>query len=198
VINIFDMEASKKSRQRVSGLYRVTRRFAVTEQKKALEEFGCSRIYEWEAVDDLLTQLRQGDLVAVPKALCLGPTRKDIGDVVRDIHGKKAAVYVIDTKQHSENRDDAVQMILDAVGQLTGDSKALPSEEAAKHGRKKGAKRRAERLPVEEARVIWKGNPEWSNGECLQHMPGWSEQMAYRHHRLGKRNLAKGRPRINR
>lgn len=188
------MDALQKYKDRILGLWRPARRHPSKAQLAALAEYTV-RVWEWDERADLIRALRRGDVVLVPTALCLGPTRKDVLATIEAIHAKRAQIVTIDSGLWSDKRDDAVRLIAEAVAEITGDSKAPPHEEAVARGRMAGKRKRAGRAPIAMAKKAWRGNPDLSCEQCvaLPEMIGWTVGSAYRH--LGGRGLAKGRPR---
>lgn len=158
----------------------------------------CGVIYDWDEGDgtgDLIRSLRSGDHVVVTTLARLAPTREGIRAAVQDIHKRKATIIETETSRRSSDRDQALDMLADAVAELAGDSRALPAKRAREYGKMAWSKKRAKRMPLDQAERVWLStrNAGLSNGECIALMPGWTERAAYRE--LGKRGLAKGRPR---
>lgn len=158
----------------------------------------CGVIYHWEeggGTGDLIRSLRSGDHVVVTTLARLAPTREGIRAAVQDIHKRRATIIETETSRRSSDRDQAIDMLADAVAELAGDSRALPAKKAREYGKLAWSKKRAKRMPISEAERIWRStlNKDKSNGQCIALMPGWTERAAYRE--IGPRGLAKGRPR---
>lgn len=190
------MDALQKYKDRILGLWRPARRHPTKDQLAALADYT-AKVWAWDDRADLIRALRRGDVVVVPTALCLGPTRKDVLATIEAIHAKRAQIVTIDSGLWSDKRDDAVRLIAEAVAEITGDSKAPTHEEAVARGRMAGKRKRAGRTSEAVAGKAWrsKAHAHLSNEQCVElpEMDGWTVGTAYRH--LGKRGLAKGRPR---
>ncbi len=160
----------------------------------------CGAIYDYDeglGTADLITSLRAGDAVIVTTMGRLAPTREGISEARRAIHAKKCQIIEATTSRRSENRDDALDMFNDAIAELAGDSRALPTKDARKYGKMAWQKKLAGRTSVADATAVWQSTKfmGMSNAQCLAQpgMKGWGERSAYRE--IGPRGLAKGRPR---
>lgn len=142
--------------ERIVGLVRPVRRLPEKRQRERLEG-ACGRIWSWDERDLLLRYLRQGDMVVVCVAHCLGPTRRDVEAVMTAILAKRCSIRVLDPDPlDAETGTEAVRIAMQAVAGLTGDSRAHTTDEAAKHGRMAWSKKTGKRTSFAVARKFWK------------------------------------------
>lgn len=186
------------------GWIRASKSMSARAQYKAMADAGVTAIYDADksglGLDVCIRSLRPGDTLGVTTADRLAGTRKAIRVALDQIRERGAVLVELKTGRRSDRADDVASMVLDAVDEIAADGRRLTRGEAQRLGKLGGeALRKAldeTRLPEREARRIWRTNGNWSNMECLNHMPGWSQDAAYRH--LGTRGLAKGRTRKDR
>lgn len=151
---------------------------------------------------DVVRALLPGDTVLMTTLGRAASNRRDLQRVIDDIHTKKSFIAEASTGRSTKDGAETAQMVLDAVKELTGDVFRLTPRQAKEYGRKGGelnGKRLAEgRMPERYAKTIWRdpANADLKNEEVLAKLEGWTVRAAYRH--LGKRGLAKGRPRVKR
>lgn len=191
----FFMSTLKTDRHRIRGFIRVSTRHGLKMQTEALGPH-CGVVYHHDQGDglaDLLASLRRGDTVLVTSLARLTSSRDGIAEALRTIHAKKAAVVETSTNRRSDNGDDAWQMMADAVAELSGDSRALPSRLASRYGKLSGKTKRAARLAEAEAKREWFDVRNSTTTAALEKMPGWSLTSAYR--KFGQRRVTVGRPR---
>lgn len=183
------------------GFVRESPRASTSSQVEALTAAGVDvgAIYyqEQEGAEACIASLRAGDELVVSSLDRLAPDRRTLRRLLDAVHSKGAIVVEARSKRRSDDHDSLIGMIFDAVDGLAGDRKALPPDKAREYGAKGGKARSrkaaSQRMGVAEARAIWRRNSDWTNGQCVAEMQGWTVRMAYR--KLGKRGLAKGRPR---
>ena len=191
-----------KTRGKRCGWLRVSRAAGEKAQRKMLEDHGAHPIFDAKTMpfDDMVTQLRFGDEVAVTSLGRLAHTRAALRHAIDAIHSKKCIIVEIATGRQSNRAAEFGQMVLDGVNEITSDARGVTPEEASRYGRiggqitKARVKREMEgkRMPKAEARNIWM-NPLITGPEALAQMTGWTQASAYRI--LKSRKLAKGRPR---
>lgn len=191
-------EASGKRR----GFLRVSRHIGERSQRKLLEDSGVRAIYtESDGIGAFITSLRPGDEVWVSSLGRLASRRTELRAAIEAIHDKKCVIVEAASGRRSNRAADVTRMVLDAADELALDAKALKPWQARKFGAVGGKlnaarirrEQSASRLPPKEAANIWR-NPLLTNAEALEKMPGWTQAAAYRHKSLGRRGLAKGRP----
>lgn len=186
---------TKTSKHRIRGFVRVSTRHGLKMQLEALEP-NCGHIYHADGGDglsDLLNSLRRGDTVLVTTLARLASSRDGIAEALFAIHAKRAAVVETSTNRRSDSGDDGWQMMADAVAELSGDSRALPSRLASRYGKLSGKNKRAARLAEAEAKREWFDVRNTTTTAALEKMPGWSLTSAYR--KFGQRRVTVGRPR---
>lgn len=172
--------------ERIVGLVRPVRRLPEKRQRARLEPV-CGRVWSWDERDLLLRYLRQGDLVVVCEAHCLGPTRRDVEAMMTTILGKRCSIRVLDPEPlDAQCGKDAVRVAMRAVAGLAGDSRAHTADEAAKHGKKAWSKQKQGRTSFERARRFWKSkrSRDMPNNETRLAQPemrGWTHQTFMRH-----------------
>lgn len=141
--------------ERIVGLVRPVRRLPEKRQREYLEG-ACGRIWSWDEREYLLRYLRQGDLVVVCVAHCLGPTRRDIETMMTAILAKRCSIRVMQPERlDAETGKEAVQIAMQAVAGLSGDSRAHTADEAAKHGKLAWSKKTDGRTSFAVARKFW-------------------------------------------
>ncbi len=191
------MTVTEKSKHRVTGMYRESKRLAAAPQIAALKVFGCARIESYDEFPEWSKRIRQGDMIAVTQEIVLGPSRDAVRATLRTISDMRAAVYVLTSKRHSAELGDAADIALAAISQIAGDGRAMSPEEAAKRGKNAWQKKREERTKPSIARACWRNrdNDHLTSPEVclLPEMRGWTASTAAK--KLGPRGLAKGRPR---
>lgn len=191
------MVTSRKS----IGYVRASARVPAGPQHDALGKHGIADRYEEgreaENIDACVKGLRRGFELWVTTLDRLAAKRHLLRATVAAIHAKGAVIVEASTGRRSDGREQWTEMLLDAVARMAGDLRPLTSEQAKAMAAKSARARRLlateKRMGEAEARRIWTTNGNWSNGQCLSHMTGWSLAEAYR--KLGTRKLAKGRPR---
>lgn len=181
-----------------------SKRFPAAPQRTALIAFGVppKRVIienrqEHEEFDYMVERsLRDpGDMVAVHKFHLLAPGAAELRRRIKAIHARQAVIVEVDGRR-SDNRDELTEMIFEAHQVYSG--RLLDPKTASKMG-KKGAKAKAplQRMPVAEARPIWraKHHRNWQealaavNADTDYH--GYSKSAAY--NLLGPRGAKPGR-----
>ena len=169
------------SNERIVGLVRPVRRLPEKRQRARLGPV-CGRVWSWDERDLLLRYLRQGDLVVVCEAHCLGPTRRDVEAMMTAILAKRCSIRVLDPEPlDAQDGKEAVRIAMQAVAGLTGDSRAHTADEAAKHGRMAWSKKTGKRTSFAVARKFWKSQKARgmaTNEERMaqSQMRGWTYQ----------------------
>lgn len=182
------------------GFIRHAPRFPVSTQRKALLAAGvrADKIYDEtqsESRDAALNGVRDNDVLVVYRLSILYRSRADfrilsalVGE--RPITILEAATGRTDTLPHV-----LAEMLADAMDDHAGERNRMTKAEAKRAG-KKGSDRRwgaKKRLPVNEARAIWRDTDEHRViGDALKRMPGWTQRTAYKH--FGPRGSVAGRP----
>lgn len=167
--------------ERIVGLVRPVRRLPEKRQREYLES-ACGRVWSWDERDLLLRYLRQGDLVVVCVAHCLGPTRRDVETMMTAILAKRCSIRVMQPERlDAETGKEAVQIAMQAVAGLSGDSRAHTAEEAGKHGRRAWSKVTNQRTTFAVAKKFWKSRRarEMATNEdriAQPEMQGWTYQ----------------------
>lgn len=174
------------SNERIVGLVRPVRRLPEKRQQALLEGM-CGRIWAWDERDLLLRYLRQGDVVVVCVAHCLGPTRLDVETMMTAVLAKRCSIRVLEPVPiDAETGKEAVQIAMQAVAGLSGDSRAHTADEAAKHGKKAWSKKTGSRTSFAVARKFWKSRRarEMATNEQRMAQPemgGWTYPTFARH-----------------
>ncbi len=164
--------------ERIVGLVRAVRRLPEKRQRERLEP-ACGRVWSWDERDFLLRYLRQGDLVVVCVAHCLGPTRRNVETMMTAILGKRCSIRVLDPEPlDAQDGKDAVRIAMQAVAGLAGDSRAHTAEEAAKHGKLAWSKKTEGRTSFGRAKKFWKsrraGDMTTDQKMAQPEMRGWT------------------------
>lgn len=172
--------------ERIIGLVRPVRRLPEKRQREHLEN-ACGRIWTWDERELLLRYLRQGDLVVVCVAHCLGPTRRDVETMMTAILEKRCSIRVLEPIPiDAQSGKEAVQIAMQAVAGLSGDSRAHTAEEAGKHGRRAWSNVTNKRTTFAVAKKFWKSRRarEMATNEdriAQPEMSGWTYQTFMRH-----------------
>lgn len=173
-------------------------RHALAKQVEAAKAWGAERVWgtdPHESVADFVRALRPGDAAGVVTLGRLAASRAAIREVLAAIHGKGVVVHEIGTKRRSDRH--GAEMAFDAADELAGDKRTLKRADAKRYGSLGGiaaaAKRAEKRLPVKQARAVWKDLQHYPTvAEAIEHMPDWEPRTAYR--TFGKRGSPAGRP----
>jgi len=171
------------SSERRIGMYRGLRRRDESTQIKQLEEADCGRIWGWDEQDRIVRYLRNGDVVVIPQAHCLGSRWREIEALMTQIFTKGATIEVLEPAM-SANTLGATQIAFAAMSGLEGDSRAHTTAEARKYGKMNREIFEARRTKESVARRFWHSRraKEMTVAQRLQQpeMRGWSKETAYR------------------
>lgn len=172
-------------RENVVGLIRPVRRYTEKQQRAMLAD-ECGRIWSYDELDRLLKYLRPNDVVVVPLAHCLGPTRRDVHATMQAIFAKGAGIMSLEPETLTAKQGaEAAAIAMQAVAGLTGDSRVLTAEEGKKFGKRSWKKKQSKRTSIEVARKFWHSErAKQMTAEQRIHEPemrGWSITTAYRH-----------------
>jgi hypothetical protein len=143
--------------------------------------------------------MNHDDVIAVQRFHLLAPGAAELKRRIKAIHAKGAAIQETETLRRSDDNDALIDMICEAHAVYTG--RLLDPAVASRMG-KKGAKVRKpidNRMPVMEARPIWRArhHQNWRealaavNADTSYH--GYSKNAAYT--LLGPREVKAGRRR---
>lgn len=186
------------------GWTREARHLSEKRQRAELMRHDCHPIYSASetSVAVVIKQLRAGDELWLTTLARLDTPRAELNKARKAVQAQKVVIVEALTGRRSDRAADAADMAFDAAAELMREARALPSDLAVEYGRRGGLARavkvrkayKGARMPVAEARGFWKDHT-LSNAEALAQMTGWTARAAYRHEKLGRRGLAKGRPR---
>lgn len=175
--------------ERHIGLYRSLRRHPEKRQIVALEKHGCGRSWSWDERERALRYLRAGDVVVLPEAHCLGPTRDEVERLMVSIFEKGATLEVLNPPITASTMG-AAQIAFRAVAGLAGDSKAHETQEAREYGKLAWSELKAGRTPFATMKRYWRSAEAQAitAQERMSHpaMRGWSIATVYRAFREAK------------
>jgi hypothetical protein len=172
--------------------------FGVEKRRVLIEPRQSSEKFDSMVADGLRN--RHDDVVAVRRFHLLAPGPTELKRRVKMIHAKAAVIVETESQRRSDNTDDLVDMMCEAHAAYNG--RLLDSKTASEMG-KNGAKARKpndlERMPVAEARPIWRAKHHRNWQEALAAVNadtsyrGYSKNLAY--DLLGPRDVKPGRRR---
>ena len=180
------------------GYVRGTVRFPADDQHDTLAGHAVKDRYEegrcHETIDHAIKGLRSGAELWVTALDRVATRHRKLRLVVEAVHKRGCVIVEADTGRRSDNRDQCMAMIFDAISRGMSEERTATLVKAArKSGEVRSLAAFARRMPIKQAKQIWTNNGNWSGRECLAHMPGWTQTAAYEE--LGTRKLGKGRPR---
>lgn len=186
------------------GWTREAKNLSEARQRAILVKHKCYPIFSASEKDlsTVVTQLREGDELWLTTLARLDTPRTELNRSRKVVQAHGVVIVEALTGRRSDNAENAADMAFDAAAELMREARALPSDQAVEYGKRGGlatrlrfrAAMKGKRMPAAIARGFWKDH-ELTNAEALEQMWGWTEKAAYRHKLLGRRGLAKGRPR---
>ena len=121
-------------------------RYPGAPQLAALSEHGCGQIFDASkpnARDDMIDQLRRGDvikvrslhLLAMPRRRTTDEPRRDLWATIHAIEDRGASVLELATMRSTTNHRERDMMIADAIETITRGARALPRKIARENGK---------------------------------------------------------------
>lgn len=144
-----------------------------------------------ETADDAIRSLREGDELCVTTLDRLAAKRSEIMPRVEAVHSRGAVVVELLTGRRSDNAKALPHMVAEAFEMLLRDNRHQQRKQGRKTG-KKGGRPKVDRMPEDQARVIWRSAEFKHPEDAIMHMPGWTVRTAFR--LLRGRGLRVGRP----
>ena len=144
-----------------------------------------------ETADDAIRSLREGDELCVTTLDRLAAKRSEIMSRVEAVHSRGAVVVELLSGRRSNDAKALPHMVAEAFEMLLRDNRYQTRKYGKKTG-KKGGRPKVDRMPKDQALVIWRSAVYEKPEDAIVHMPGWSVRTAFR--LLKGRGLRVGRP----